>query len=126
MTPNDDLAASIYISRAIDIINNMDNFIILGQIGVGTFGTVYLAKRQHTTCEIVNEKKPEEELLAIKKMKRKYYNWDECMSLREVLSLQKLNHPNIIRLKEVIREEDTLHFVFEHMKENLYQLMRDR
>lgn len=118
----------------------MDNFVILGQIGVGTFGTVYLAKRRHPNNDsgVDNDnngqhQQPQQqlqqtlsELLAIKKMKRKYYNWDECMNLREVLSLQKLNHPNIIRLKEVIREDDTLHFVFEHMKENLYQLMRDR
>ena len=41
-------------------------------------------------------------------------------------SLRKLNHPNIVRLKEVIRENDQLFFVFEFMKENLYQLMKDR
>ena len=33
-------------------------------------------------------------------MKRKFYSWDECMQLREVKSLRKLNHPNIVRLKE--------------------------
>ena len=27
---------------------------------------------------------------------------------------------------QVIRENDTLYFVFEYMKENLYQLMKDR
>ncbi|KAG9510815.1 Serine/threonine-protein kinase ICK, partial [Fragariocoptes setiger] len=77
-------------------------------------GTVYLAKRVENG-----------ETVAIKKMKRKYYTWEECVSLREVKALQKLSHPNIIRLKEVIREDNTLHFVFEHMKENLYQLMRE-
>lgn len=41
-------------------------------------------------------------------------------------SLKKLNHANVIKLKEVIRENDHLYFVFEYMKENLYQLMRDR
>ena len=40
--------------------------------------------------------------MAIKRMKRKYYSWDECMSLREVKSLRKLRHPNIIKLKEVM------------------------
>lgn len=39
--------------------------------------------------------------VAIKRMKRKYYSWDECMQLREVKSLRKLRHPNIIKLKEV-------------------------
>ncbi|XP_073998798.1 serine/threonine-protein kinase MAK-like isoform X2 [Rhodnius prolixus] len=59
-------------------------------------------------------------------MKRKYYSWDEAMNLREVKSLKKLNHANVVKLKEVIRENDTLYFVFEYMKENLYQLMKDR
>ena len=41
-------------------------------------------------------------------------------------SLRKLNHVNIVKLKEVIRENDMLYFVFEYMKENLYQMMKDR
>lgn len=41
-------------------------------------------------------------------------------------SLKKLNHANLIKLREVIRENDTLYFVFEYMKENLYQLMRSQ
>uniref|UniRef100_A0A8C6TWN0 Protein kinase domain-containing protein n=1 Tax=Neogobius melanostomus TaxID=47308 RepID=A0A8C6TWN0_9GOBI len=40
--------------------------------------------------------------------------------------LKKLNHANVIKLKEVIRENDHLYFIFEYMKENLYQLMKDR
>eukprot|EP00967_Tisochrysis_lutea_P128983 scaffold221331_cov19-Tisochrysis_lutea.AAC.1 len=41
-------------------------------------------------------------------MKRKFYSWEECMNLREVKSLRKLNHPCIVKLKEVIRENDEL------------------
>ena len=48
------------------------------------------------------------------------------MNLREVKSLKKLSHNNVVKLKEVIRENDTLYFVFEYMKENLYQLMKER
>ena len=44
------------------------------------------------------------------------------MYLREVKSLKKLSHNNVVKLKEVIRENDTLYFVFEYMKENLYQV----
>lgn len=32
----------------------------------------------------------------------------------------------MVKLKEVIRENDILYFVFEYMKENLYQLIKDR
>ena len=41
-------------------------------------------------------------------------------------SLKKLSHQNVVKLKEVIRENETLFFVFEHMKENLYQLIKER
>lgn len=41
-------------------------------------------------------------------------------------SLKKLNHPNIVKLKEVIRENDELFFVFEFMEGNLYELMKNR
>jgi serine/threonine protein kinase len=53
--------------------------------------------------------------VAIKKMKRKFFSWEECMSLREVKSLRKLNHPCVVKLKEVIRENDELFFVFEYL-----------
>lgn len=59
-------------------------------------------------------------------MKRKFYSWEECMNLREVTSLRKLNHPSIVKLKEVIRENDELYFVFEYLDCNLYQIMKDR
>lgn len=41
-------------------------------------------------------------------------------------SLKKLSHTNVVKLKEVIRDNDQLYFVFEYMKENLYQLMKER
>ena len=59
-------------------------------------------------------------------MKKKFYSWEECMQLREVQSLRKLSHPNIVKLKEVIRENDMLYFVFEFLEQNLYQLMKER
>jgi len=48
------------------------------------------------------------------------------MQLREIKSLKKLNHPNIVKLKEVIRENDELFFVFEYMECNLYECMKKR
>lgn len=46
-----------------------------------------------------------------------------CFSFQ---SLKKLNHANVVKLKEVIRENDHLYFIFEYMKENLYQLIKER
>ena len=64
-----------------------------------------------------------QDVVAVKKMKRKFYNWQECMELREIKSLKKLCHPNIIKLKEVIRENDELFFVFDFCDNNLFHLM---
>ncbi|KAL8503574.1 hypothetical protein ACS0TY_022347 [Phlomoides rotata] len=93
----------------------MERYTIIKEVGNGTFGSVWRALSKQTG-----------EVVAIKKMKKKYYSWDECINLREVKSLRKMNHPNIVKLKEVIRENDVLYFVFEYMECNLYQLMKDR
>uniref|UniRef100_A0A7N8WZS7 non-specific serine/threonine protein kinase n=1 Tax=Mastacembelus armatus TaxID=205130 RepID=A0A7N8WZS7_9TELE len=93
----------------------MNRYTTLRQLGDGTYGSVLLGKSNETG-----------ELVAIKRMKKKFYSWDECLNLREVKSLKKLNHANVVKLKEVIRENDYLYFVFEYMKENLYQLMKER
>lgn len=53
--------------------------------------------------------------VAVKKMKRKFYSWEEALRLREVLALRKLKHPAIVKLKEVIREHDEVFLIFEYM-----------
>ncbi|KAK6094484.1 Serine/threonine protein kinase [Batrachochytrium dendrobatidis] len=94
----------------------MNKYRTLQQLGDGSFGSVIQAENLESG-----------ETVAIKKMKKNYYRWDECLSLREVKSLKKLNnHVNIIRLKEVLREHDKLYFVFEYADGNLYQKMRNQ
>ncbi|KAH9104613.1 hypothetical protein LEN26_014978 [Aphanomyces euteiches] len=93
----------------------MNRYKVTKQLGDGTYGSVLKAVNR-TSGEVV----------AVKKMKKKFYTWEECMQLREVKSLKKLNHPNIIKLKEVIRENDELFFVFEYMENNLYETMKKR
>jgi len=48
------------------------------------------------------------------------------MALREVKCLRKMSHPCIVKLKEVIRENDELFLVFEYMDGNLYQMMKEQ
>ena len=86
----------------------MEKYKISQQLGDGTYGTVYRGI-QNKTGEIV----------AIKKMKKKFYTWNECLTLREVRALSKLNHPNIIKLKEVIKVHDELYLIFDYMEKNL-------
>ncbi|XP_019188617.1 PREDICTED: serine/threonine-protein kinase MHK isoform X2 [Ipomoea nil] len=93
----------------------MEKYKILKELGDGTCGTVYKAINMRTS-----------EIVAVKKMKRKFYDWEECINLREVKSLCKLNHPNIIKLKEIVRENNELFFIFEYMEHNLYQTMKER
>ena len=89
----------------------MHSYYTLKTIGDGAYGTVF--KAQH---------KDKQTFAAIKKMKKKFYTWDDCMQLREIKSLRKLNHMNIIKLKEVIKKDDELYFVFEYLEQNLFQL----
>lgn len=93
----------------------MERYDQLKNLGDGTYGVVFLARS-----------KENQEMVAIKKMKKKYYDWNEALNLREVRSLRKLQHVNIIKLKEVVREKDHLYLIFDYMQENLYQLTKDR
>jgi protein kinase len=88
-----------------------DHFIVIKDLDEGAFGTVFLAKSIKSG-----------EQVAIKKLKRGFSSWDECLSLREVKSLRKLNHPNIVKLKEVLKINDQLYMVFEFVDTNLYKL----
>ncbi|GAB2226316.1 hypothetical protein Droror1_Dr00022118 [Drosera rotundifolia] len=93
----------------------MNRYKILKELGDGTCGSVYKAVEMETY-----------EIVAIKKMKRKFYVWDECMNLKELKCLRKLSHPNIIKLKEAVMENNELFFIFEYMEHNLYQIMKER
>ncbi|XP_050235466.1 cyclin-dependent kinase F-4 [Mercurialis annua] len=93
----------------------MERYKLIKEVGDGTFGSVWRGIHKQSG-----------EVVAIKKMKKKYYSWEECVNLREVKSLRRMNHPNIVKLKEVIRENDILYFVFEYMECNLYQLIKDK
>jgi len=64
-----------------------DRFVIIKDIDEGAFGKVIMAKN-----------KDDGSIVAIKKMFKKYATWDECVTLREVKSLMKLKHQNIIKL----------------------------
>eukprot|EP01138_Halocafeteria_seosinensis_P014960 gb/GECG01015271.1/.p1 GENE.gb/GECG01015271.1/~~gb/GECG01015271.1/.p1 ORF type:complete len:718 (+),score=67.29 gb/GECG01015271.1/:1-2154(+) len=93
----------------------MNRYHVTEALGDGTYGSVLLGTNRETR-----------ERVAIKKMKKSFLTWEECMQLREVKSLKRLSHPNIVKLKEVIREDDCLYFVFERMEKNLFDAIKDR
>ena len=82
----------------------MEKYETIREIGDGSFGTVSKA-RNKTSGEIV----------AIKKMKQTFASWDEAMALREVKSLRKLSHPNIVKTVEMFRKKEKFYIVFEFM-----------
>lgn len=91
-----------------------DPFEIIEEIDEGAFGIVLKAWNKKTN-----------EIVALKKIKKKYSNWEECMKLREINSLRKLKHPSIIKLKEVFKQENELFLVFEHCERNLFKYYID-
>ena len=104
----------------------MEDYELINRLGGGSFADVYKA-REKSTGEIV----------AIKILKKKYKKWEECLELREVKSLQKLQDDslsnqkgvdNIIKLKQIIfiNKTGTLNLVFEYMEKDLFALMKSR
>ncbi|XP_073120350.1 cyclin-dependent kinase F-4-like [Henckelia pumila] len=93
----------------------MDRFSIIKELGSGSYGTISKAVCMQSG-----------EVVAIKKLKTRYRSWESCMNLREVKTLRAMNHSSIIKLKEVIMEHGELHFVFEYMECDLFQVMKNR
>eukprot|EP00948_MAST-09A_sp_MAST-9A-sp1_P001127 g1127.t1 len=81
-------------------------------LGSGSYGEVYRATNRQTG-----------EVIAIKKIKKRFPTWEECLQLRELKALKELkNHENIVTLKELVREDGYLFFIFEYMPDgDMYQ-----
>jgi len=93
----------------------MEKYKLVKQLGVGTFGSVGQYKNISTG-----------EVVAIKELKSQFSTWSKCVELSEVKSLAKLNHPNIVKLHEVIKQNNKLYLVFEYMEQNILQLLRTK
>jgi cyclin-dependent kinase len=87
----------------------MEKYIKLEKIGEGTYGIVYKAKDKKTG-----------ELLALKKIRLEAE--DEGIpstAIREISLLKQLQHPNIVRLYDVVHTEKKLTLVFEFLDQDL-------
>ena len=91
----------------------MNKYELIKVIGDGTYGVVYEGKNKETR-----------EKVAIKKLKKKYKSLEECKSNIEVQVLEKLNHENIIQLKEVIRDwNGEVSYIFEYCDCNVLEFI---
>jgi tRNA A-37 threonylcarbamoyl transferase component Bud32 len=91
----------------------MNRYDVFRTVGEGAFGSVKLAKNKQTG-----------EQVAIKHIKKRYATWDEALKLRELKALKQLKkHENVVQLKELVRENEQLYFVFEYMESDLLKHM---
>lgn len=94
-----------------------EKYEIIEFIGDGSFGNVFWGRERAT-----------QELVAIKKMKTPFKTWEDAMSMPEVKCLVQLQHPNIVKLKEVLRSSHSkeLYLVFDLLSTDLHELIKKR
>lgn len=85
--------------------NESERYQKINKIGEGTYGVVYKARDKITN-----------EIVAVKKIRLDHE--DEGLpstAVREISLLKRLNHPNIVNMKEVVSSENKLNLVFEYV-----------
>ncbi|CAG4941920.1 unnamed protein product [Colias eurytheme] len=91
----------------------MDDFMKIEKIGEGTYGIVYKGKNKITG-----------QYVALKKIRLE--SEDEGVpssALREIALLKKLNHPNIVKLENVLMEGNKLYLILEFLSMDLEKYM---
>lgn len=90
-----------------------DKFQKIEKIGEGTYGVVYKAKDKTTGMHI-----------ALKKIRLETESEGvPSTAIREIALLKELDHPNIVRLLDVVPCDRKLYLVFEYMTEDLKKHM---
>ncbi|KAI3908294.1 hypothetical protein MKX01_027316 [Papaver californicum] len=95
----------------------MDAYTPIGISGEGSFGRIWKA--------IDNKSVKGDDIVAIKQIKNSCLSLEECLDLTEVKALIALrDNTNIVRLRDVIKEQDELHLIFDNA--TLLGLMKDK
>lgn len=87
----------------------MDEYAKIEKIGEGTYGVVYKGRNRKTN-----------QLVALKKIRLE--NDEEGVpstAIREISMLKELQHPNIVRLLDVLMQDSKLYLVFEFLSMDL-------
>lgn len=96
--------------------NKLDKYEKLEKLGEGTYGVVYKARDKVT-----------KELYAFKKIRLE--SDDEGIpstAIREIALLKELQHPNIVRIQDVIHTNKKLILVFEYVDQDLKKFFSSR
>jgi len=82
----------------------MDRFTKLEKLGEGTYGIVYKCKAKDSDM-----------IVALKRIRLESEEEGvPCTAIREISLLKELDHPNIVKLYDVVHEEKKLTLVFEY------------
>ena len=93
----------------------MENYHLLTQIGEGSFGRVYKARRKYTG-----------RLVAIKMINKLGQSKEDLHSFRrEIDILRKVDHPNIMRMLEIFETDTDFCLVTELGRGDLFQIITD-
>lgn len=93
----------------------MDKFLRIEKIGEGTYGVVYKA-RDKVSGNLVALKKIRLEMEA---------EGVPSTAIREISLLKELDHPNVVRLLDVVHSNNKLFLVFEYLLQDLKKYMDD-
>lgn len=94
----------------------MENYILLDQIGEGSFGRVHKARRKYTG-----------RIVAIKMISKISQTQDDLESFRrEIAILQKVDHPHVMRLLEISETNQDFCIVSELARGDLFLVINDK
>jgi cyclin-dependent kinase 2 len=91
----------------------MERYQKLEKIGEGTYGVVYKSRDKQTG-----------DTIALKKIRLEAD--DEGVpstAIREISLLKSLQHPNVVRLRDVVHDETKLYLIFEYLDQDLKKYM---
>eukprot|EP00879_Flechtneria_rotunda_P025340 GHRR01026919.1.p1 GENE.GHRR01026919.1~~GHRR01026919.1.p1 ORF type:complete len:237 (+),score=52.84 GHRR01026919.1:889-1599(+) len=91
----------------------MEKYEKIERVGEGTYGVVYKARDTRTNM-----------IVALKKIRLEQEEEGvPSTAIREIALLKELNHPNVVRLYDVIHADRRLYLVFEYLDLDLKKLM---
>ncbi|XP_016919929.1 serine/threonine-protein kinase fused isoform X2 [Apis cerana] len=91
----------------------MEKYEVLKQVGEGSFGQVYKAK-----------KRSDGEIVAFKVIRKRGRSFKELKSLRQECEIQRrLHHPNIVQMLDSFETENEIVVVTEYADKELYEIL---
>ncbi len=89
--------------------SKLDEYAKIEKIGEGTYGVVFKGRNKKTN-----------EIVAMKKIRLESEEEGvPSTAIREISLLKELQHPNIVRLEDVIMENNKLYLIFEFLTMDL-------